>query len=36
MNDLWFGIAMVALGAALGGSIGYIVYLLIKALFPIG
>lgn len=36
MNDLWFGLAMVATGSIVGGALGVFVYLIVRWLFPIG
>lgn len=33
MNDLWFGITMVVLGACVGGAIGYAVFLMTRFMF---
>lgn len=35
MNDLWFGLAMVSLGACIGGAIGYCVFLLTRFMFAV-
>lgn len=34
MNDLWFGVAMVTIGACVGGVIGYAVFLIVRFWLP--